>query len=230
MYVWVFFYINPPPRSKVLIFQAFPNSFQRQAKIQHQPFFFLSETTQQYDLRQTHLFDPNPNPNAARESRQQGTLLLLASGPNIVWESTQLFKSGDWTPAEKNQYLAGEADWHCFAMFLRNRKVLLSVNLELIYTNISQLYIYDSSYAPPIEPTNTLRRIGNFPYLNQARNMISAWDKKGLRIDEIRIGGGGNIGTMRACRPMTLRWMGELVTRVLQGEPMHWNDWEEIRR
>ncbi|KAI9884016.1 MAG: hypothetical protein M1823_004206 [Watsoniomyces obsoletus] len=137
--------------------------------------------------------------------RQSGTLMMVASPQNHVWEQTRSGRSGSWTEAEWSAHRQGEAEWHCFAM----------------YFHMSTCYIYDSSYLPGAGR----RRLGHLPNLHMARNVIRAW-KTRLRLRQIWVGGGGNDENW--CRNMTAQWMEDLVSRLQVGQGVDTDGWEQI--
>ncbi|KAI9813738.1 MAG: hypothetical protein M1826_002383 [Phylliscum demangeonii] len=75
--------------------------------------------------------------HAAKAARQAGTLYMVASAPNQIWEKSQLYQSGEWDKEDKEAYKDGEGEWHCFGVFFAQRT----------------MWIYDPSYVHPSPPS-----------------------------------------------------------------------------
>lgn len=93
------------------------------------------------------------------------------------------------------------------------------------------MYIYDSAYPNPANTNAPLApgvipQLGHFANLNMARETLRRVRARPLAIDRVYLGGGGNVGHMNACRPMTISWLRQAAvalvsvrSQVAQGSP-----------
>ena len=85
----------------------------------------------------------------------------------------------------------------------------------------SQVYVYDPSYEAPPSPT-TRRNLKSLPLVGaKAYKMITELrNKRGLAIEEVFVGGGGNLEG--DCRKMSLQWIRGGVEQMVTAE-----DWKQ---
>ncbi|KZF18918.1 hypothetical protein L228DRAFT_286154 [Xylona heveae TC161] len=142
---------------------------------------------------------------AARLSRQKGTLYLLATPPNIIFEQTNLYQqyTSEWTDEEKESHRrdhqAGLGAWHCCAAFYHQRTV----------------YLYDPTYPNLNTASPPPYQISQFRNLGMARLLVNKLRAKRQVVDHIYLGGGGN--DTDVCRDMCGVWLQHVVDLVNRG-------------
>lgn len=141
----------------------------------------------------------------------------------------------------KSDYVGGNeagGNRHCFAIFYRSHRVCLLCSLLLCHRSSSQqqCFIFDPSYRPLEPALGTIKaslsgpssqRLGRIPKLGRAYELVEQWNAHGHQVDQIWLSGDGS--DEKHCRPGTAQWMQDLVLRVVAGEEMDMDGWEELQ-
>jgi hypothetical protein len=189
--------------------------------------------------------------NAVKEIRKPGTIMVFSTRDSLVWERSAAKGIAEYKakkkPAQAEAIMAKAREdfrkgrlGHIFGAYYQDNIVSLgsSILIKMIRLIDLELYIYDSSYAPPpaeSASSGSKRRIGEFQMFQRLAELVAEIDRtKKARIDEMFITGGGNDNNQ--CFRMTMEWVRRMVlyrntSDELPIPRLHGNpQWEAIRK